>query len=165
MAAADPPPVERGSIVVLLAFVAVCLGVSAIGTAITWSSIDSWYPALVKPAFTPPDWVFAPVWTAIYLMMAIAAWRIWGARDRRGAPLALFWFGAQLTLNLLWTVLFFGLRGLGLSLAESAALLAAVAVTTVSFFQIDRLAGWLFVPYLLWSGFAVVLNWEIWRLN
>jgi tryptophan-rich sensory protein len=162
---ARTPPAERGSIVVLLAFVAVCLGVSAIGTAITWSSIETWYPTLAKPAFSPPDWVFAPVDSVLFVMMAVAAWRIWSHRDRPGVPLALFCFVVQLTLNLLWTILFFGLRGIGAAVVESAVLLLAVTATTIAFFRLDRAAGWLLVPYLAWTAFAVVITLEIWRLN
>ncbi|MFO1129017.1 MAG: TspO/MBR family protein [Rhodospirillales bacterium] len=158
-------PAERRSIVVLLAFVAVCLGVSSIGAAITYSSIDTWYPALAKPALTPPDWVFAPVWSTLYLMMAVAAWRIWSHGGRPEVNFALACFGVQLTLNLLWTVLFFGLRSPWLGLIEIVVLLGAIAMTTVAFFRVDRLAGWLFVPYLTWTLFATVLVFGIWRLN
>ncbi|MFO1152452.1 MAG: TspO/MBR family protein [Rhodospirillales bacterium] len=159
------PPPERRSLVVLLAFVAVCLGVSFIGAAITYSSTDTWYPGLLKPAFTPPDWVFAPVWTTLYLMMAVAAWRIWSHGGRPEVAVALACFGVQLTLNLLWTVLFFGLRSPGLALIEIVVLLAAIAVTTVAFFRVDRIAGWLFVPYLAWTLFAAALVLGIWHLN
>jgi tryptophan-rich sensory protein len=156
---------ERRSIVVLLAFVAVCLGVSSIGAAITYSSIDTWYPSLAKPALTPPDWVFAPVWTALYLMMAVAAWRIWSHGGRTEVNVALACFGVQLTLNLLWTVLFFGLRSPLAALMEIVVLLVAIGVTTIAFFRVDRLAGWLFVPYLAWTAFAAALVQGIWRLN
>ena len=161
----DSAPTERRSFVVLLAFVAVCLGVSSIGAAITYSSIDTWYPSLAKPALTPPEWVFAPVWTALYLMMAVAAWRIWSHGGRPEVNVALACFGVQLTLNLLWTVLFFGLRSPAAALIEIIVLLVAIVVTTIAFFRVDRTAGWLFVPYLAWTAFAAVLVLGIWRLN
>jgi tryptophan-rich sensory protein len=161
----DASPPERRSFVVLLAFVAVCLGVSSIGAAITYSSIDTWYPSLAKPAFTPPDWVFAPVWTALYLMMAVAAWRIWSHGGRPEVNLALACFGVQLTLNLLWTVLFFGLRSPAAALVEIIVLLVAIGVTVIAFYRVDRVAGWLLVPYLAWTAFAAVLVHGIWRLN
>ena len=161
MARSASAPAERRSVVVLLAFVAVCLGVSSIGAAITYSSIDTWYPSLDKPAFTPPDWLFAPVWTTLYLMMAVAAWRIWSHGDRREVNVALACFGVQLTLNLLWTVLFFGLRSPGAALMEIVVLLLAIAVTAATFFRVDRVAGLLFVPYLAWTAFAADLGLEI----
>ena len=113
----------------LLAFIALCLAVAAAGGAVTASSVGTWYAGLAKPAFNPPNWVFAPVWTALYLMMAVAAWRVW---RRRGAPLAhpaLAMWALQLALNLCWSHVFFGARLIGAALAEIAVLLAAIAVT------------------------------------
>ncbi len=165
MLPSDSARTERRSVVVLLAFVAVCLGVSSIGAAITYSSIDTWYPSLAKPAFTPPDRLFAPVWTALYLMMAVAAWRIWSHGSRPEVNVALACFGVQLTLNLLWTVLFFGLRSPGTALVEIVILLIAILVTVIAFYRVDRVAGLLMVPYLAWTAFAADLVLGIWRLN
>lgn len=146
----------------LLAF---CLGVSAIGGAITASSVDTWYPALNKPSFTPPNWIFAPVWTTLYVMMAVAAWRVWGQRRRADIRWASCWFCGQLVLNLMWTVAFFGLRNLSAALFVILLLVFAVVMTTIVFLRIDRLAGWLFVPYLGWVAFATLLMAGIWLLN
>lgn len=150
---------------VLVALVLLCLGVSVIGGAITASSVDTWYPTLTLPALTPPARVFAPVWTALYVMMAVAAWRVWGQRRRFAVRPAFVLFGVQLALNLVWTALFFGLRNLGAALAEILVLLAVVAITTVVFFRIDRIAGWLFVPYLGWTAFGAWLMLQVWQLN
>ncbi len=149
----------------LIAFIALCLGVAAIGGAVTATSVGTWYAALAKPAFNPPDWVFGPVWTALYLMMAIAAWRVWRARGVGGARQALGAWALQLALNLGWSLLFFGARLIGAALVEIVLLLAAILATLVLFWRIDRAAGWLLVPYAAWVGFATLLNAALWRLN
>lgn len=146
-------------------FLALCLGVSAIGAAATATSVTTWYRTLAKPAFNPPNWIFAPVWTALYFMMAIAAWRVWRRDGLRQARAALTLFGLQLALNLAWSIVFFGMRAIGAAFAEILVLLLAVLATTYVFWQRDRVAGMLFVPYAVWVGFATVLNAALWRLN
>jgi translocator protein len=148
----------------LALFVGACLAVGAIGGAITATSVGSWYQALAKPVFNPPDWVFGPVWTMLYVLMGIAGWRVWRRNDpARGRALALF--GVQLALNLGWSVLFFGLRRIDLATAEIAVLFAAIVATAAAFWRIDRMAGALLVPYALWVGYASALTASIWRLN
>ena len=123
------------------------------------------YASLAKPSWAPPGWLFGPVWTVLYLMMAFAAWLVWregGWRVQRG-PLALDL--VQLALSALWTPLFFGLRNPGLALAEIILLGAAIVLTGRSFRPVSRLASWLLVPYLVWVVFAAALNFAIWRLN
>ena len=144
---------------------AICLVVSAIGGAATASSVGSWYPTLAKPPFNPPNWIFAPVWTTLYFMMAIAAWRVWRRDGMREARAALVLFALQLALNLTWSIVFFGLRAIGAALVEIIVLLLAILATTVVFWQRDRVAGMLFVPYAAWVAFATVLNAALWRLN
>jgi len=146
-------------------FAAACFAVAAVGGAITATSVGTWYQGLAKPSFNPPDWLFAPVWTALYAMMAFAAWRVWrvGQGGRLRAALALFF--VQLALNLGWTVLFFGLRRPALALAEIAVLWLAIAATMVAFRRIDAAAAWLLVPYIAWVSFAAVLNAAIVTLN
>ena len=149
----------------LLVFLALCFSVSGLGGLITAQSVGIWYQDLAKPAFNPPDWIFAPVWTTLYLLMAISAWRVWrraGFRDGRNALLA---FGVQLALNLGWSATFFGLRMPGPAFAVVLLLLAAIAVATRLIWRVDRTAGALLVPLLAWVGFATVLNAAIWRLN
>jgi tryptophan-rich sensory protein len=147
------------------AFLIVCIAVSGLGGAITATSVGTWYQALEKPSFNPPDWVFAPVWTALYLMMAIAAWRAWRRTRIAARGTALSVFAVQLVLNLTWSLLFFGLQRIDLALVEIVILLVVIGVNTVLFWRIDRLAGALFVPYLLWVAYAAALNASLWLLN
>lgn len=153
----------RASWIALLAFLAVVFAVAGIGGAVTRTSVDTWYPTLAKPAFTPPGWVFAPVWTALYAMMALAAWLAWRQVGWQNGAIYLFF--VQLALNLLWSILFFGLQQVGLALAEIVVLIVLIAMTTIAFWRIDRRAGLLFVPYLLWVVYAGALNGAIWRMN
>jgi benzodiazapine receptor len=160
----------------LLGFVALCLAVAAAGGAVTASSVGTWYAGLAKPSFNPPNWLFGPVWTALYLMMAVAGWRVWrklrrsggmgmppyGARAARGA---LAVWALQLALNLCWSYVFFGLRMIGGALAEIVVLLAAILVAAWLCWRVDRAAGMLFVPYIAWVAFAALLNAALWRLN
>lgn len=149
----------------LLVFLALCFAVSGLGGLITAQSVGTWYQDLAKPAFNPPDWIFAPVWTTLYLLMAVSAWRVWrraGLRDGRTALLA---FGVQLALNLGWSATFFGLTMPGLALVVVLLLLAAIAVVIRLFWAVDRPAAVLLVPLLAWVGFATLLNAAIWRLN
>lgn len=148
----------------LVVFVVLCLVVSGIGGAVTATSVGTWYQTLEKPPFNPPDWVFAPVWTTLYVLMAIAGWRVWRARTKAGRR-ALAVFAIQLGLNLAWSFLFFGFQQIGLALVEVAVLLLAILATMALFWRIDRLAGALFLPYLLWVGYATLLNASLWRLN
>ncbi len=152
-------------IVALVLFVGLCLGVGALGAAVTATSVKTWYAALAKPSFNPPNVVFGPVWTVLYVMMAIAAWRVWRVADSETArgPLALF--ALQLALNLGWSVAFFGLERIGSAVAIILVLELAVVATALAFRPIDRIATWLLVPYVLWVGFATILNIAIWQLN
>jgi benzodiazapine receptor len=159
----DALPTVRRQALVLLAFIAVCLGVGALGGAVTATSVGTWYQQLNKPSFNPPDWVFGPVWTALYIAMVVAAWRVWRAQGLTRLPLTLF--AAQLALNLGWSILFFGMRQIGLALIEIAVLFMAIVSTASVFRRTDRAAALLLVPYLTWVAYAAMLNWVIWRLN
>jgi translocator protein len=152
-------------LIALAFFVALCLGIGALGGSVVATSVDTWYADLAKPSFTPPDRVFGVVWTALYVLMAIAAWRVWRVADRdtRRGPLTLF--ALQLALTLGWTVVFFGLQKIGAAVATILVLDVGVVVTTLAFRPIDRWAGLLMVPYLAWVVFATVLTIAIWRLN
>lgn len=159
-------PVSAGrQALALFAFVALCLAIGAVGGTVTSTSVATWYQQLRKPPFNPPDWVFGPVWTALYIAMAVAAWRVWRRLGLRGAPLAMSLFACQLALNLAWSILFFGFRQIGFALIEIVLLFAAIVGTAVAFRQADGVAALLFVPYVAWVGFAALLNASLWRLN
>jgi tryptophan-rich sensory protein len=121
-----------------------------------------WYPTLNKPSWTPPSWLFGPVWTALYVLMAVAAWLVWKQGAARGAMIL---FGAQLLLNLAWSFLFFGARSPGLGLIEIVVMWLAVAATIFAFALKSRLAALLMVPYIAWVSFATALNAAIFMLN
>ncbi len=150
----------------LAGFIAICLLTGALGGWVTSQSVIEWYPTLNKPAWNPPAWVFAPVWTTLYVMMAVAAWLVW-KETPRGSHLrpALVLFFVQLALNCLWSFLFFGARSPGWAFIDIVVLLAALAATTAAFFKHSKLAGALLLPYLAWVSFAAVLNFTIWKLN
>ncbi|HEY0594020.1 MAG TPA: TspO/MBR family protein [Thermoanaerobaculia bacterium] len=122
-----------------------------------------WYAQLAKPSWTPPSWLFGPVWTVLYVAIAMAGWLVWRADKRVGVPLAL-WI-AQIVLNAAWSWLFFGLHRPGTALIEIVILLALIVGFAVAAWPVNRTASILFVPYALWVGFATALNFAIWRLN
>jgi translocator protein len=121
-----------------------------------------WYAGLAKPSFNPPAWLFGPVWTVLYILIAIAGWRVWH-RDRTGWPMKLWW--AQLVLNFLWTPMFFAAHQIGLALAIVLLMFAAILAFIGASWPRDRAAAWLFVPYAAWVAFASVLNAAIATLN
>lgn len=164
MARLSPYP-RRWDYAVLAGFVLLNAAVSALGGWATAGSVGDWYPALAKPSFNPPSWVFAPVWSALYLMIAIAGWRAWRRGPGRRERLALTVYAVQLVLNLSWSLVFFGARLIGPALAVIVALLAAILVNAWLFWRIDRAAGALLLPYAAWVAFATVLNAALWRLN
>ena len=148
---------------VLAGLIILCLVTGMIGGMVSAAAIEDWYRTLAKPSWNPPDWVFGPVWTALYVMMAVAAWLVWRTRDRVRPALILFF--VQLALNLLWSLLFFGARSPGLALVEVVFLWTSVLLTMLAFFGRQTTAGWLFVPYLAWVSFAAILNFAIWSMN
>jgi translocator protein len=148
--------------IVLAVFIAVCLGVGSLGGLATAQSVIEWYPGLNKPSWTPPSWLFGPVWTVLYVVMAVAAWLVWRKGNAMGA---LYLFAAQLLLNLAWSFLFFGARSPGLGLIDIILLWLAVAATIFAFAQHSRLAALLLTPYIAWVSFALVLNASIFMLN
>ena len=156
------------SIPKLVGSVLLCEGAGAVGSIYTYEGVREWYPNLEKPSFTPPSWVFAPVWTLLYALMGLS---LYLASERRSKEDEGLWqaskalFGIQLILNVLWSYVFFGRRSPGWALVEILFLWAAIVATTLAFYRISRTAGLLLLPYLLWSSFAVVLNGSIWRLN
>lgn len=123
----------------------------------------AWYAALNKPFFNPPNWIFAPVWAVLYVMMAVAAWRVWRRVQRIDSAIVLW--AVQLVLNGLWSWVFFGLHGTGLGLIDIGVLLVVIAIVARLFMRRDRLAGYLMLPYIAWVAFASVLNFSLWLLN
>jgi tryptophan-rich sensory protein len=146
----------------LTAFVVLCFGVSVLGGRAIGPGLSEWYPALRKPSWTPPGWVFGPVWTLLYPLVAVAGWLAWReGRCRIGALLYLL----QLTLNAAWPWLFFAERRLDLAFCGVVGLGVAILGTIIAFWRVSRGAAALLVPYLVWVGFAAALNHAIWRLN
>lgn len=143
----------------------IVFGAAALGAFATGAGVLDWYPTLDKPSWTPPGWLFGPVWTLLYGMMAVAAWLVWrgGETGPIRAPLALF--AVQLVLNAAWSILFFGLRSPGAALVDIAALALAISATLAAFRRRSGVAAALLVPYLVWVLFAAALNFEIWRRN
>jgi tryptophan-rich sensory protein len=154
----------------LVAYLGMSFGAAALGGTATAKSVNGWYRTLRKSSLTPPDWVFGPVWTLLYTLMAISAWRVKRAADehpeRREAARAAStaWF-AQLALNLSWSVIFFGQRRIGGGLVVIGALWASIIGYIVTASQVSRTAAWLFAPYLAWVSFAAFLNYRLWELN
>ena len=124
-----------------------------------------WYAALAKPTWSPPNWVFGPVWSTLYVMMGIASWLVWRLEGFRAARVALTLFLIQLVLNALWSFLFFGIHEPGIAFAEILVLWLVILATTIAFWMKSRPAGMLLLPYLAWVTFASVLNFELWQLN
>ena len=145
-------------VIALVVSVAICLGAAGIGALPTVRSLRGWYDSLAKPSWNPPNAIFGPVWTALYLLMALSAWLVWRTRGDGDVTIALGWFAAQLVLNVLWSVVFFGLRSPVLGLVEIIVLWAAILGTIVAFLPHSSIAAALLVPYIAWVSFATVLN-------
>ena len=124
-----------------------------------------WYSYIAKPTWTPPGWLFGPVWGMLYLAMSISAWLVWRQRSRRAVSLPLGFFLMQLAVNGLWSWLFFGRQWVGLALIDLIVLVSLVAITAAMFLRVRKTAGLMLLPYLLWVSFAAALNFQIWRMN
>jgi tryptophan-rich sensory protein len=160
-----PKTNHRTRVFAVIAFMVLCLIISAAGGAVTATSVNDWYTTLQKPFFSPPNWLFGPVWTVIYFMIAFSGWRVWLKTGIANAKGAFALYAAQLTLNLAWSFLFFGAQSPLLGLIDIVILLAVIIANMIAFWRIDRLAGMLLVPYAAWVGFATLLNAAIWHLN
>ncbi len=155
----------RFPVVSLILCLAICFAAAAIGSAATLPAIPTWYQGLAKPVFNPPNWLFGPVWTLLYAMMAVALWRIINRSEGSTRRVAVATFAVQLVLNAAWSVVFFGLNSILGGLFVIVLLDFAIFRTIARFGRIDRLAGWLLVPYVVWVSFAAVLNLAIFILN
>lgn len=151
----------------ILIVVVTCLAIGYFSGIVTRSSIETWYPTLIKPSFNPPNWVFAPVWSMLYIMMGVAAALVWDRMesDKEAVKRALLIFAIQLALNALWSYLFFGLHNLMLAGIEIVLFWLLIYETYIHFSKINKIAGYLILPYLAWVSFATVLNASIWWLN
>ena len=156
----DPKKAQRRP---LYFFLLATLGVGTLGSFFTTSQIPTWYAGLNHPSIAPPNWVFAPVWTTLYIVMAVAAWRVWKITGLRSMAMAAF--AIQLVLNLAWSAIFFGLHDIGGALAEILVLDLAILATVFLFFRHDWVAGLLMLPYLAWVLFATFLTYAFWGLN
>jgi len=146
--------------------VAICLAIGSASGLATASSINDWFVTINKPSFNPPNWLFAPVWTVLYIMMGVAAALVWDEGwEKSAVKNALLFFGIQLILNSLWTVIFFGFKQIDLALIEIIILWVMLFLTILKFTKIRKLASYLLIPYILWVSFATVLNGAIWQLN
>lgn len=151
----------------MLIMIATCVVVGYISGELTKDNREIWYPTLEKPIFNPPDWLFGPVWTLLYICMGIAAALVWDRIEARREDVrkALTFFWIQLALNAAWSFIFFGLANPLLALIEIVLLWLMIYETFIQFMKINKTAGYLFIPYILWVTFALVLNASIWWLN
>lgn len=154
---------QTQNLAALAGFVVLCLAVGGVAGFATMGGVTGWYQTLTKPSFNPPNWLFGPVWTVLYVLMAVAAWLVW-RKVGLGAPAMIFFF-LQLLLNFAWSFIFFRAHATGWALADITVLWITIVATMVAFVQIDTAAAWLLAPYLAWVSFASLLNASIWRLN
>ncbi|MDF2891406.1 MAG: TspO and like protein [Clostridia bacterium] len=152
--------------ILLLVFLIALIELGGFISGFLSNSASNQYMGLVKPAFSPPGWVFPVVWTILYFLMAVALYRVllWGSKGKVIGK-AVLYFIIQLILNYLWTIIFFRLNLYGIALLELLLLLLFIIMTTIEFCKIDKKAAWLMIPYILWVSFAAVLNYYFWILN
>lgn len=145
----------------------ICLMVGYSASIVTRPSVETWYPTIIKPSFNPPNWIFMPVWTLLYILMAVAAGLVWNKikEQNQEVKVALGFFLIQLTLNAIWSYIFFGLKNPMLALIEIALLWLMIYETYLKFIKINKTAGYLLIPYMAWVAFAGILNASIWWLN
>lgn len=159
------PRRDTPSLLVLIVCLLVCFAAAALGSMLTLPQIPVWYEGLAKPSFSPPNWLFGPVWTVLYALMAIAMWRVYlrsrGPERRRAVTV----FAVQLALNVAWSAAFFASHSPAAGLVVIAALILAILATILVFARIDRLAALLLLPYIAWVSFATILNAAVWALN
>lgn len=151
----------------ILVMIVTCVIVGYISGVVTQESVTTWYTTINKPSFNPPNWIFAPVWTTLFVMMGIAAGLVWDRIEiqKETVKKGLTFFAIQLALNALWSFIFFGLHNPMLALLEIIVLWLMIYETFVQFNKVNKIAGFLFIPYLLWVTFALVLNASIYWLN
>ncbi len=149
----------------LIGWLVLCFAVAGISGSWTAVEIPTWYRSLLRPAIAPPNWIFGPVWSVLYALMAIAAWLISQLPNSKERTVALLLFCLQLALNFAWSWLFFHLHRTGIAVVENVLLWVCILATIAAFLPLSRIAGWLLVPYIAWVSFAILLNFEFWRIN
>jgi len=150
----------------LVISILIAQGAGIIGSLFTTTSIDGWYAGIIKPALNPPNWIFGPVWTTLFVLMGIAAFLIWKmGLERREVKIALGIFLGQLVLNTFWSIVFFSWQSPGGALVVVILLWLAILTTIIAFYRLSKTAAWLLIPYILWVSFASYLNYSIWFLN
>ena len=146
-------------------FILLCFIVQIVGSVWTKDTVSTWYPTLVKPSWTPPDWIFGPVWSALYIMIGFSGWLIYRGQYSQKRTLALMLYGGQLALNFIWSFLFFFLRSPILGLIDIVLLCLFISLTIMKAWPVRPLASLLLIPYLVWVMYAASLNAGIWWLN
>ena len=157
---------DKNNILWLFLFIFLCLIFgNGIGGYFTFVSVETWYQTLNKPNFNPPDWVFGPVWTTLYVLMGVSIWLIWKKETSKIRTISMIIFWVQLFFNIFWTYLFFGIQRIDLGLFEIFFLIFLILMNIIYFYKIDKIASYLLVPYVLWVSYASILNYKIWVLN
>lgn len=149
----------------LVASVILCQLAGFLGSLFTVPAIPTWYTTLKKPFFTPPNWIFSPVWISLFILMGISLFFVWQKQGHPQFKKALIFFFVQLILNILWSIFFFGLRSPLLGLVDIVLLLIAILFTMFNFLKVSKFSGVLLLPYLVWVSFATLLNFSLWILN
>jgi benzodiazapine receptor len=156
---------KLNDILKLVASVILCQIAGFLGSLFTTSAIPTWYKTLNKPFFTPPNWIFSPVWISLFILMGISLFFVWRRTDHPKFKVAFLFFFVQLILNILWSATFFGLKSPLLGLVDILLLWIAILLTIQNFLQVSKMAGLLLIPYLVWVSFAALLNFSLWILN
>lgn len=153
------------NIIALILFISICLVAEFIGSMLTFISVNDWYQTLTKPTWTPPNWLFGPVWTTLYILMGISAWLVWNQGGFQQNKTALSIFFIQLFFNVIWSGLFFGLQQLTMAFIDIVLLWILILTMIITFYKSHKIAGLINILYLLWVSYAGALNFQIWRLN
>jgi tryptophan-rich sensory protein len=156
---------KKINIVKLIVSIVIAQLAGIIGSLFTITSSNSWYANLIKPSFNPPNWIFGPVWTLLYLLMGVSLYLIWVSKNSRNRKIGLYLFFTQLVLNSLWSILFFGLQNPLFAFIEIIILWLAILLTIIYFYKVNKKAAYLLIPYILWVTFATILNFSIFILN
>ncbi|MDH4217973.1 MAG: tryptophan-rich sensory protein [Candidatus Aminicenantes bacterium] len=149
----------------LIVSLIICQLAGFVGSLFTTPAIPEWYASLQKPSFTPPNWLFSPVWISLFLLMGVSLYLLWQTASKKEAKLALVLFSIQLILNVLWSAIFFGLKSPMVAFIEILVLWAAIFLTMTKSLKVTKAAGYLLLPYIIWVSFAAVLNFFLWKLN